>query len=141
MIPLYRKSTEAQVGHAQAVIARSCDMIVGRYGFYTAGWVSPVPQRPDQRLRAGLASVVAAALASQDGVEGGIWQAESGSLAYTCPTYQRTGPKVAGVAHEIRNKIAAARLQGENALASDDQRRRQAISEMLRQIDRLGRKW
>ena len=47
------------------------------------------------------------------------------------------GRVAAGVAHEIRNPIAAARLQGENALAGDDTRRRQAIADMLGQIDRL----
>jgi signal transduction histidine kinase len=47
------------------------------------------------------------------------------------------GRVAAGVAHEIRNPIAAARLQGENALAGDDARRREAIGEMLNQIDRL----
>jgi signal transduction histidine kinase len=47
------------------------------------------------------------------------------------------GRVAAGIAHEIRNPIAAARLQGENALAGDDDRRRRAISDMLKQIDRL----
>ncbi|MBV9653982.1 MAG: HAMP domain-containing histidine kinase [Acetobacteraceae bacterium] len=47
------------------------------------------------------------------------------------------GRVAAGVAHEIRNPIAAARLQGENALAGDDARRREAIPDMLAQIDRL----
>ena len=47
------------------------------------------------------------------------------------------GRVAAGVAHEIRNPIAAARLQGENALAGDDTRRREAIGDMLGQIDRL----
>jgi signal transduction histidine kinase len=37
------------------------------------------------------------------------------------------GRVAAGIAHGIRNPIAAARLQGENALAGDDCRRRQAI--------------
>jgi signal transduction histidine kinase len=43
----------------------------------------------------------------------------------------------AGGAHEIRNPIAAARLQGENGLAGNEARCRAAIGDMLAQIDRL----
>jgi len=45
----------------------------------------------------------------------------------------------AGVAHEIRNPIAAMRLRAENALAGDDTRRRAALEAILAQIARLDR--
>lgn len=47
------------------------------------------------------------------------------------------GRVAAGVAHEIRNPIAAMRLRAENALAGDDSRRHKALVDMLEQIDRL----
>ena len=70
------------------MIARSCDMIQERFGFYVAGWSNPAPKQYDERLRSDLNAVVAVALAHQDGVEGGIWQTDLGSLAYAYPTYQ-----------------------------------------------------
>jgi signal transduction histidine kinase len=93
LIQLYQQSTRAQVGHAEVVVARACDLIRDRYGFYTAGWPGPAPDLADARLRADLTAVVALALAHQDGVEGGIWQTAGGSLAYAYPTYEGTGPK------------------------------------------------
>ena len=92
-LQLYEQSTEAQTGRAEAIIAHACDLIRDRYGFYAAGWSGPPPGRFDDTLRSDLATAVGVALAHQDGVEGGIWQAEAGPLAYAFPTYQGTGPK------------------------------------------------
>jgi signal transduction histidine kinase len=93
LLQLYQQSTEAQVGRAEAVVARACDLIRDRYGFYAAGWPGPRTGQIDDTLRADLATAVGIALAHQDGVEGGIWQSEAGPLAYSFPTYEGTGPK------------------------------------------------
>lgn len=93
LIQLHQQSTEAQVGRAEAVIARACDLIQDRYGFYASGWPGPDPGPPDAGLRADLAAVAGVALAHQNGVEGGVWQLDAGPLAYAYPTYEGTGPK------------------------------------------------
>jgi signal transduction histidine kinase len=93
LVQLYEQSTDAQINRAEAVIARACDLIRDRYGFFTSGWTGPAPDLGSSDLRAKLADVVGLALAHQDGVEGGIWQASAGPLAYAYPTYEGTGPK------------------------------------------------
>jgi signal transduction histidine kinase len=93
LVQLYQQSTVARVGGADVVIARACDLIRDRYNFYAAGWSGAVPDVSSEKLRSDFATAVSLALARQDGVEGGIWQAEAGPLAYAFPTYAGTGPK------------------------------------------------
>ena len=87
LVQLSAQSTAAQVERAKAVVARSCDLIRDRFAFYATGWRGPVPPLDDAGLRDDLRTAVTLALAHQDGVEGGIWQAEAGPLAYAYPTY------------------------------------------------------
>ncbi len=93
LLQLYRQSTDAQVGRAEAVVSRGCDLIRDRFGFYTSGWSGPMPTLADTKLRTDLATAVGLALAHQDGIEGGIWQEAAGPLAYAFPTYEGSGPK------------------------------------------------
>jgi signal transduction histidine kinase len=90
---LYRESTAEQVRRASATVAHGCDMIASRYQFFIAGTSRPPADLRDPALAKGLADVVHVALRDLDGVEGGIWQAETGSLAYAFPTYEGTGEK------------------------------------------------
>ena len=90
---LFLQSTEAQVGRAEAIVARACDLIRDRYGFYASGWNGQGGGQSEDRLRRDLGAAVGLALAHQDGIEGGIWQADAGPLAYAFPTYEGTGPK------------------------------------------------
>jgi signal transduction histidine kinase len=87
LVQLYRQSSTAQTGQAEAVIARACDLVRDRYAFYTAGWRGPAPSLSDTEFRGDLTAAVTLALARQEGVEGGIWQTDAGSLAYAFPTY------------------------------------------------------
>lgn len=90
LVEFYRQSTNAQVGRAEEAVARSCRELADRYQSFASGWQGG---KVDDALRQQLASVAQAALRQSPGVEGGIWQADAGSLAYAFPTYEGTGPK------------------------------------------------
>ena len=115
LVQISGQSTAAQVGRGEAVTARACDLIRERYAFYATDWRGPVPPLDDAGLRADLQTAVSLALARQAGVEGGIWQAEAGSLAYAFPTYSGIGPKTDLPAAETAN------IQATNEQAARDE--------------------
>lgn len=92
MLGLFRQSTVARVGQAEAELQRACDAIDDAYRFYGAGWHGS-DAGADAGFRSGLVTVLQSALHQRVGVEGGIWQRDTGSLAYAYPTYEGSGPK------------------------------------------------
>ena len=92
MLGLFYQSATAQAGEAEAQIARACDAIAAAYRFYGTDWAGPATLE-DTAVRNALTAVVQTALRDRPGVEGGLWQAQAGALAYAYPTYQGAGPK------------------------------------------------
>ena len=93
MIGLFRQSAVARSGQARAETAQACDAIAAAYRFYSAGWRGPTGDRSAAPLHRDLSTVTQTALRTRMGIEGGVWQQETGSLGYAFPTYQGSGPK------------------------------------------------
>ncbi|HVZ09929.1 sensor histidine kinase [Rhodopila sp.] len=113
---LYQQSAQARIGRGEAVIARACDLIRNRFSFYASEWSGPAPDPADPVFRRNLAAVVGLALRNQRDVEGGIWSAQDGFLAYAYPTYPGPGHQAA-LPESQREAIAALNQQA----ADDDQ--------------------
>ncbi|GJD48915.1 Adaptive-response sensory-kinase SasA [Methylobacterium crusticola] len=101
LVVFYRQSAAQQVAQTEAAAGRACRDIAERYAFLTAGWGGPAGGAVDAGLRRDLDAVVQVALRHAAGIEGGIWQAAAGSLAYAFPTYEGSGPKTDLPAAEI----------------------------------------
>jgi signal transduction histidine kinase len=93
LLEFYRQSANAQVARADELVDRSCRELRDRY--VSRGDASQgieADRVNDDRLRP-LTEIAQSAFARAPGVEGGIWHASRGSLAYAYPTYEGTGPK------------------------------------------------
>ena len=129
MVGLFYQSASAQAGQAEAQIARACDSIAAAYRFYSAQWAGPATSLEDADLRASLTTVVQTALRDRPGIEGGLWQADAGAVAYAYPTYPGAGPKTdMPQAEESRIKAINAAAQAEDRPAS---RQYRAPTQML----------
>ncbi len=117
MYGLFRQSATAQAGQAEAEIGRACDAINNAFRFYSSGWTGPAAGADNDALRRDLTAVVQTALRDRPGIEGGIWHANVGSLAYAFPTYQGSGPKTDVPEAELSHIRAVNRA----ALAGDRQ--------------------
>ena len=86
----FQQTANARLARSDELAARACRDLADRYQFFVTGWRGG---EIDDELRQQLATVTRSALSSAVGVEGGVWQADTGSLAYAFPTYEGTGPK------------------------------------------------
>ncbi|QBR00913.1 sensor histidine kinase [Paraburkholderia pallida] len=128
MVGLFHQSAAAQQGQAAAENSRACDAIAAayraNYGASSGVFGAPNTAHPDAKirdvaldgpegaaLRERLSALLANALRTRPGVQGGVWSGATGSLAYAYPTYvgavQRTDPP-AGELPRIRALNAAA---------------------------------
>ena len=101
LFEFYRQSANVQLGQAEQAAARGCREISDRYAFLFAGSRETAADRTADEIKRQLTAVVQTALANATGVEGGIWRASEGSLAYAFPTYEGTGPKTDVPAAEL----------------------------------------
>ncbi len=115
----------------------------GRVGAMEAGLAQHTDDTPPMLPRTGerdLDRIVDALnQAGQRLIEARRRSAELGARVVAAERLAALGRVAAGVAHEIRNPLAAMRLRAENGLAGDDDRRRRALAAVLEQISRLDR--
>src|SRR5947199_10707028 len=79
----FQQTANARVARSEELVARACRDIADRYQFFVSGWTGG---RIDDRLKQDLTTLVQVALSSAIGVEGGVWQAGAGALAYAFPS-------------------------------------------------------
>lgn len=117
LVQLYRSSTLAQTGRAEAVVTQACDTIRNRYGFYVSGW-DGTGTGPGPAFGQALGPVLISALSNHAGVRGGIWSDHAGSLATAFPTAPVSGQATAVPAgeHELIAAIAARATDGEQSV-------------------------
>jgi signal transduction histidine kinase len=87
LIALYNETTSQRTERAAASIGRACEAIVREIHLPLRDGTAAASATPNY-----LSSVMRA-LESFAGVEGGVWNTYSGSLAYAFPTYEGSGKK------------------------------------------------
>jgi len=116
LVESFQQTANARVARSEELVARACRDIADRYQFFVSGsGGGPI----DDRLKQDLGTLVQATLSSAVGVEGGVWQADIGSLAYAFPSYEGTGPKTdlpAAELNSIRQANAEALHSGRPAV-------------------------
>lgn len=83
MVGLFHQSAGAKTNEAEALAGRACEAISAEYHFLLVGSA----KNADQPINAELQNVVGMALRDRPEIEGGIWSASLGNVAYAYPTY------------------------------------------------------
>ncbi|MHB2209922.1 sensor histidine kinase [Methylobacterium sp. CM6257] len=86
MFGVYSQSTGVQVAQTEIAVGRACREILDRYAALVRTGGRGIAEGE-------FGGVLGAALGGFAGIEGGIWSAADGSVAYAYPTYEGTGPK------------------------------------------------
>jgi signal transduction histidine kinase len=86
LIALYKETTSQRTERAAANLARACDAVLREMRV-------PAPAGSGDAAAADYLSSVRRALEPFAGVEGGVWNASSGPLAYAFPSYEGSGQK------------------------------------------------
>jgi signal transduction histidine kinase len=116
MIGLFHQSAAARVGQAAAENSRACESIAAAYRVQ-GGELAGLSSSPDNAaLRKRLTALVQDALRNRPGVQGGIWQGGTGSLAYAFPTYDGAAVRTDPPGGELP------RIRATNATALSDDR-------------------
>jgi signal transduction histidine kinase len=86
LIALYKETTSQRTERAAVSLGRACDAVLREIR-------APVSSGSNVTAQADYLSSVTRALEPFAGVEGGIWKASTGSLAYAFPSYEGSGQK------------------------------------------------
>jgi len=118
MLGVYRQGADAQIDRARGLTERSCQAM--QVGYDSSRQDQRAIQPPDIGL---LNALLELSMRDSPGVEGGVWSATEGFLAYAFPTYEGTGVK-RDVPEAERARIAAvaARAAEQRGLLTDVKR-------------------
>jgi signal transduction histidine kinase len=86
LIALYKETTSQRTERAAASLGRACDAVLHEMR-------APTPGASSAAAEPGYLSSVMRALEPFAGVEGGVWKASAGSIAYAFPSYEGSGQK------------------------------------------------
>jgi signal transduction histidine kinase len=93
MFVLFRQGVGAQLRQATTSAEAACAEISHQYDRYLAGLEAPPERLAESRTQRDLLLLLEMVFSRFEAIEGGVWHAQEGFVAYAFPTYQGTTPK------------------------------------------------